>query len=110
MTTVDLNSDMGGAFGAWRMGADAALLDIVTSANVACGLHAGDPEVHDPAFAAERAVRMVRHGAVETVSGKRLTTPVHSICVHGDTAGAVAVAGAVRASLRAARIAVRPFS
>ena len=40
---VDLNSDLGESFGAWRMGDDAAMLDIVTSANVACGFHAGDP-------------------------------------------------------------------
>jgi 5-oxoprolinase (ATP-hydrolysing) subunit A len=42
---VDLNADMGESFGAWTMGDDAALLDIVTSANVACGFHAGDPDV-----------------------------------------------------------------
>ncbi|WP_298015273.1 5-oxoprolinase subunit PxpA [uncultured Castellaniella sp.] len=40
---MDLNSDLGESFGAWRMGDDAAMLDIVTSANVACGFHAGDP-------------------------------------------------------------------
>jgi UPF0271 protein len=43
MIEVDLNSDLGESFGAWRMGDDAAMLDIVTSANVACGFHAGDP-------------------------------------------------------------------
>ncbi len=43
MTTMDLNSDLGESFGAWRMGDDAAILRIVTSANVACGFHAGDP-------------------------------------------------------------------
>ncbi|MDQ3070602.1 MAG: LamB/YcsF family protein [Acidobacteriota bacterium] len=41
--TIDLNSDMGESFGAWRIGADAGLLSIVTSANIACGMHAGDP-------------------------------------------------------------------
>lgn len=40
--TVDLNSDLGESFGAWTMGDDAALLRIVSSANVACGFHAGD--------------------------------------------------------------------
>jgi UPF0271 protein len=39
---VDLNSDMGESFGAWTMGDDAAMLKIVTSANVACGFHGGD--------------------------------------------------------------------
>jgi 5-oxoprolinase (ATP-hydrolysing) subunit A len=42
---IDLNSDMGESYGAWDMGDDAAMLDIVTSANVACGWHAGDPMV-----------------------------------------------------------------
>jgi 5-oxoprolinase (ATP-hydrolysing) subunit A len=40
---VDLNADLGEGFGAWRLGDDDALLSVVTSANVACGFHAGDP-------------------------------------------------------------------
>jgi UPF0271 protein len=40
---IDLNADLGEGFGAWRLGDDDALLDVVTSANVACGFHAGDP-------------------------------------------------------------------
>lgn len=43
--TVDLNADMGESFGPWNMGDDAALLSIVSSANIACGFHAGDPDV-----------------------------------------------------------------
>lgn len=43
MPTFDLNSDLGESFGAWTMGDDEAMLDIVSSANVACGFHAGDP-------------------------------------------------------------------
>lgn len=43
MPTIDINSDLGESFGAWSMGDDDAMLDIVTSANVACGFHAGDP-------------------------------------------------------------------
>ncbi|MFJ2112687.1 MULTISPECIES: LamB/YcsF family protein [unclassified Streptomyces] len=42
---IDLNSDLGEGFGQWRSGDDDALLSIVTSANVACGFHAGDPTV-----------------------------------------------------------------
>ena len=42
---VDLNSDLGEGFGIWKLGDDEALLDIVTSANVACGFHAGDPNI-----------------------------------------------------------------
>ncbi len=44
---VDLVADLGESFGAYRMGDDEALLEIVTSANVACGFHAGDPRVMD---------------------------------------------------------------
>jgi len=40
---VDLNSDLGEGFGVWSLGDDDALLEVVTSANVACGFHAGDP-------------------------------------------------------------------
>ena len=42
---VDINCDMGEGFGPWPMGDDAAMLDIVTSANIACGFHAGDPSI-----------------------------------------------------------------
>jgi UPF0271 protein len=42
---IDLNSDLGEGFGRWRLGDDEALLSIVTSANVACGFHAGDPTI-----------------------------------------------------------------
>ncbi|WP_019814045.1 LamB/YcsF family protein, partial [Saccharomonospora saliphila] len=42
---IDLNSDLGEGFGAWPLGDDEALLEVVSSANVACGFHAGDPSV-----------------------------------------------------------------
>ena len=45
MPTVDLNADMGESFGPWKMGDDAALLQIISSANIACGGHAGDADV-----------------------------------------------------------------
>lgn len=41
---IDLNSDLGEGFGPWEMGDDAALLDLVSSANIACGGHASDPD------------------------------------------------------------------
>lgn len=44
---VDLLADLGESFGAYRMGNDQELLEIVTSANIACGFHAGDPQVMD---------------------------------------------------------------
>ena len=54
MLSVDLNCDCGEGFGAWRMGDDRAMLDIVTSANVACGFHAGDPDIMAATFALAR--------------------------------------------------------
>ncbi|MBO0732849.1 MAG: 5-oxoprolinase subunit PxpA [Methylocapsa sp.] len=252
MVSVDLNCDCGEGFGAYRMGDDAAMLDIVTSVNVACGFHAGDPEImaktfaaakakgiaigahpgfsdlwgfgrrrlphtageierliayqigaagalaayagarlahvkihgalsniaaeeesiaqtvaraiktvgkdlaflvpaatkleqaglaqglsvareiyadraytdagllmarslpgavlHDAGEAATRAVSMISEGAIIAASGKRLRTRIDSICVHGDTPGAVAMARAVRAKLEEAGIAITPFA
>ncbi|MGL4810269.1 MAG: LamB/YcsF family protein [Beijerinckiaceae bacterium] len=250
---VDLNSDMGEGFGPWKMGDDAAMLDIVTSANVACGWHAGDPiimhataqqakekgvaigahpgfgdlwgfgrrvilgdsladiekmvayqigamqalahmaghrvsyvkphgalsnisnenddlalaiargikavdpnliamampglashraaekiglpfvleifadrtyedngqltsrkkegsVIHDAALAAQRMVRAVQDGAVETVTGGKIKVKIDTICVHGDSPGAVAMARAVRDALEKAGVVVKPFA
>ena len=249
--SVDLNADMGESFGPWTMGDDLALLDIVTSANIACGFHAGDADVmaltmaaahqrgvgigahpgfadlqgfgrrrvtlpgeslgnlvryqigaaqamarasggavrhlklhgalanmasedkamaltcyraalsvapdlivmvlagtaqeaavrdlgcaaaceifadraynddatlvdrslpgaviHDPARAAARMVEMVRAGAIITESGKHLATRIDTICLHGDTPEAVAIAGQTRQALEVAGISVRMF-
>ncbi|WP_176086222.1 5-oxoprolinase subunit PxpA [Martelella sp. HB161492] len=51
---IDINSDMGESFGAWEKGDDAAMLKIVSSANVACGFHAGDPNIMAQTFAIAR--------------------------------------------------------
>lgn len=60
MAVIDLNSDLGESFGAWTLGDDAAMLDLVTSANVAGGFHAGDPAtlLRTCRDAAERSVRI----------------------------------------------------
>ena len=60
MVTVDLNADLGESFGVWRLGDDDAMLDVVTSANVACGFHAGDAATlaHTCRAAAKRGVRI----------------------------------------------------
>lgn len=250
--SVDLNSDLGEGFGAWKMGDDDAILQIVSSANVACGMHAGDPHIMARTFArakelgvavgahpgypdlwgfgrremafsaqeieqlvayqvgaamgvstyaghpityvkphgalanlsqvdatvagaivramaavdrrlvlltfpdghatriaqemglktcaeifadraympdgrlvsrkqpgavlndvdavAERVVRMVNAGAVETIEGTLLPMEIGSICVHGDSPGAIQMAAAVRRRLTQAGIAVKPFS
>jgi UPF0271 protein len=57
---IDLNADLGEGFGVWRLGDDDAMLGIVTSANVACGFHAGDPAglLRVCRSAAERGVRI----------------------------------------------------
>ena len=68
---MDINSDLGESFGAWRMGDDAAMLDIVTSANVACGFHAGDPAgiFKTVRAAAERGVVIGAHVAYPDLVG-----------------------------------------
>jgi UPF0271 protein len=60
MAGIDLNADLGEGFGVWRLGDDDAMLGIVTSANVACGFHAGDPAglLRVCRSAAERGVRI----------------------------------------------------
>ncbi len=249
---IDLNCDMGESFGRYTLGDDAALLDVVTSANIACGLHAGDPTVmgdtvklavqkgvavgahpgypdlqgfgrrvmaltpaeieatvlyqigalagfaraaggalvhvkphgalynvaareqsvaeaivravmafdpalvvmalpnsvllyaaraaglrvaregfadrayredgslvprsepgaviHDPAQVTARAIRMVTHQEVEAITGKVIPLHIDTLCLHGDTPGAVALATALRAALEAEGVMVLPFS
>jgi len=242
---IDLNCDLGEGFGPWRMGDDAAMMQIVTTANIACGFHAGDPEtmrrtvnharaagvavgahpgypdlasfgrrawlgvtpreienfvayqvgamaaitelaghrlthvkthgalgnacaddyqlamavtrgiraadaslafmvmpgtatqraadraglrpiievyadrsygpsfnlvprgsdgsvLHDPGPVLERVMRILTEGRIESLCGRSLKTEIHSICVHGDTHGAVTLAGSIRAGLEAA--------
>lgn len=55
MLSVDLNCDCGEGFGPYAMGDDEAMLDLVTSANVACGFHAGDPQIMARTFALAKA-------------------------------------------------------
>jgi len=253
MDIVDLNSDMGEGFGRYKMGDDEAMLDIVTSANIACGFHAGDPDImqrtvtgavkrgvdvgahpgfndvwgfgrraiigdslssienhiayqigalqaiahaaghkvthfkthgalgnlmfedqgiadaiaravkavdrellyvippntegekageraglhvlrevfadraytdeghlvsrrlegamiHDRQEAAERVLRMVQDQCITALSGKRIRVPIDSICVHGDTAGAVAMALEVKNALTAAGVKLQPLA
>lgn len=68
---MDLNSDLGEGFGAWRLGDDDALLTIVTSANVACGFHAGDASTMRRvcALAAERGVAVGAQVAYRDLAG-----------------------------------------
>ena len=250
MKTVDLNCDLGEGFGAWEMGNDAAMIELATSVNVACGFHAGDPDImrrtvelakargvgahpgyrdlhgfgrrpmpgltsseienliayqigalqaiataagykvthvkahgaisnvaceddmtaraiaagikavdsnlifvvlansrlvtagekanlpmvhevfadrayedngnlvsrkkpgavlHDPKAIADRVVRMVQDGAVVSVTGKVIKMRTDTVCIHGDTPGAVEIARGIRAALKTAGIDVAPF-
>lgn len=69
--SIDLNADLGEGFGAWRMGDDAAMLGVVTSANVACGFHAGDPDIMAGTFALarENGVAIGAHVAFPDLAG-----------------------------------------
>ena len=68
---TDMNSDMGESFGRWTLGDDEALLDVVSSANVACGFHAGDPSVmlRTLSYAASRGVMVGAHVAYRDLAG-----------------------------------------
>jgi UPF0271 protein len=69
--SVDLNSDLGESFGAWTMGDDAAMLQLVTSVNVACGFHGGDPStmLATCRLAAENAVTIGAHVSYRDLAG-----------------------------------------
>lgn len=71
MACIDLNSDLGEGFGAYACGDDASMLDIVTSANVACGFHAGDPEIMAKTFrlAKEKGVAIGAHPGFDDLAG-----------------------------------------
>ncbi|MBY6242097.1 LamB/YcsF family protein [Methylosinus sp. Sm6] len=71
MASIDLNADLGEGFGAWRMGDDDAMLGLVTSANVACGFHAGDPDIMARCFALarERGVAVGAHVSFPDLAG-----------------------------------------
>ena len=69
-----------------------------------------DAVIHDAERAGARMIEMVREGAIITESGKRIPAAVDTICMHGDTAEAVEIAGHVRDALRAAGIGVEMFA
>jgi len=69
--TIDLNSDLGESYGAWQMGDDVAMIDIVSSANIACGFHAGDPAgiLRTLDAAAQRGVAIGAHVSYPDIVG-----------------------------------------
>ena len=66
--------------------------------------------LHDPDVVAARAVRMVLEGVVVADDGSQVRVTPDSVCVHGDTPGAVSIATAVRAGLEAAGVQVASFA
>ena len=68
---IDLNADLGESFGPWTMGDDAAMLAIVTTANVACGVHAGDPSIMRATaeLATQKGVAIGAHPGFQDLAG-----------------------------------------
>ncbi len=71
MNVIDLNCDLGESFGAYKMGCDEKILDFVTSANIACGFHAGDPQTirKTVKMALERNVGIGAHPGLQDLAG-----------------------------------------
>src|SRR5690606_10245216 len=69
--TIDINCDLGESFGNWQLGDDAAILGEITTANVACGFHAGDPvtQLRTVAMARERGVAVGAHPGLPDLLG-----------------------------------------
>ena len=104
---VDLNADMGESFGPWRMGDDAALLRTVTSANIACGGHAGDADVmaETMAMAHSNAVGIGAHPGFMDLAGfgrNRMSVPRTTLQnqIRYQVAASVGMARSVGAKVR----------
>jgi UPF0271 protein len=108
---MDLNSDLGESFGPWSMGDDAAMLRVVTSANIACGGHASDPETMFAtlSMAAERGVVIGAHpGYADPLGFGRRVIPMEPVEIArmvaaqvGALQGVAALAGAKVAYVKA---------
>jgi len=71
MKKIDLNCDMGESYGAWKMGEDAAVMPYISSANIACGFHAGDPATirNTVRLAVDRGVAIGAHPSLPDLQG-----------------------------------------
>lgn len=105
--SIDLNADMGESFGPWPMGNDAALLQTVTSANIACGFHAGDPDTmaRTMALAVENGVGIGAHPGFPDLQGfgrRRMHMPVPDLqnAIRYQLGAAQAMAGAAGGAVR----------
>ncbi|MEM1004657.1 MAG: 5-oxoprolinase subunit PxpA [Pseudomonadota bacterium] len=107
MPRVDLNADMGESHGPWNMGDDANLLNIVTSANIACGFHAGDWDVmaKTMSLAAENGVGIGAHPGFPDLQGfgrRNMHIPLDSLrnLVRYQLGAAIGMAQAVGSKVR----------
>jgi UPF0271 protein len=105
--TIDLNSDLGEGYGPWVMGDDKAMLDIVTSANIACGGHASDPETmfRTLSWARERQINVGAHPSYPDKEGfgrRRLPFPAPEVerFVAAQTGALMAIAALAGTSVR----------
>ena len=104
---VDLNSDMGEGFGPWAMGDDKALLQTVTSANIACGFHAGDADTmaKTMAWAVQQNVGIGAHPGFDDLQGfgrRRMDVPLATLAnqVRYQIGAAQAMARSVGGTVR----------
>jgi len=107
MKTVDLNADMGESFGDWRLGQDEALMNIVSSANIACGFHAGDPDVmaRTMRLAAARGIGIGAHPGFPDLQGfgrRRIEIPAGTLAnmIRYQLGAALAMARAAGGTVR----------
>ena len=71
MTNIELNADLGESFGIWNMGNDSAMMDIINRANIACGFHAGDPDImaHTIELAMKKNIAIGAHPSFQDLIG-----------------------------------------
>ncbi|TAM69523.1 MAG: LamB/YcsF family protein [Microbacteriaceae bacterium] len=109
--SIDLNSDLGESFGAWRLGDDAAMLAVVTSASIACGFHAGDPltMLSCCRTAADNGVAVGAHIAYRDLAGfgrRAMDMPPGEL--YGDVLYQLAALAGIAASVGASVSYVKP--
>lgn len=114
---INLNADLGEGFGPWTMGDDLAMLNMIREAYAdrtyddglnLTGRSVPGAVIGSVETALDRVMTMLDQGCLTSVSGKRLTVTIQSICVHGDNPSAVAMARALRTGLETAGWTVAP--
>lgn len=91
---MDIDCDKRDGFGVYRLGDDADLMREISSANIACGFHAGDPQVMDA------TVRLAAQAIKIDTGSETRQIPVDTLCIHGDSPTALAIARAINARLK----------